>query len=199
MLHRIRFGLCQNDMLEETMGGEGKEIEVDESFIGGKNKNRHKNKKVENSQGRSFKDKTPVIGIIERKGVVRVIKIPDTKGETLQPIIEKHVEPGTIVNTDEWWGYHKLNDMYHHSVVNHGANQYVDGKAHTNTIEGYWSLLKRSIFGIYHSISGKHLQAYLDETSFRYNTRTLGEGNRVSLTILNAKKSLKYKQLIGKA
>lgn len=199
MLHRIRWALGQDTTLEDTMGGEGSTVEIDETFVGGKNKNRHKSKKVQNSQGRSYKDKTPVMGMVERNGVLRALKVCDTKSETLQPIIEKHVKSGGAVHTDEWWGYRKLNEAYQHSFVNHGASQYCDGNVHTNTIEGFWSLFKRSIFGIYHSASSKHIQAYVDEAVFRYNTRTIGEGSRVTLTIVGANRPLKYKQLIEKA
>lgn len=199
MLHRIRWGLGQEHLYEDGMGGEGKIVEVDETFVGGKNKNRHKDKKVENSQGRSFKDKTPVMGIIERSGVLRAMKVPDTKSGTLQPIIEKHVAKGTTIFSDEWWGYRKLSEAaYIHQFINHGAKQYCDGDIHTNTLEGFWGLFKRSIFGIYHSASSKHIQAYVDEAVFRYNTRMLSEDNRVTLTVVNSNKPLKYKQLIGK-
>lgn len=199
MLHRIRWGLGQDTMYEDSMGGEGSDVEVDETFVGGKNKNRHKDKKVEACQGRSYKDKVPVMGMVQRNGVLRALKVSDTKSETLQPIIEKHVAKGTKIHTDEWWGYRKLNEVYSHNYVNHGGGEYVNGDTHTNTLEGFWGLFKRSIFGIYHSASSKHIQAYVDEAVFRYNTRMLGEGNRVTLTIVNAKQPLKYKQLISRA
>ena len=101
------------------------------------------------------------------------------------------------VYTDEWVGYNKLKRVYDHSVVKHNANQYVDGRIHTNTIEGFWSLLKRGIFGIYHFTSKKHLQMYVDEFVFRYNTRTITSENRFDLMLGNMENRLTYKILIG--
>lgn len=197
MLHRIRFGLSQGSF-EMPLGTDSGEIEIDETFVGGKNKNRHKNKKVENSQGRSFKDKTPVLGMVERGGILKAMQIPDTKSETLQPIIEKEVITGSRVLTDEWWGYRRVSKAYQHHFVDHSAKQYCNGDVHTNTIEGFWSLFKRSIIGIYHSASSKHIQQYVDEAVFRYNTRGMSEGARVNLMLANSTGRLKYNTLIGR-
>lgn len=197
MLHRIRFALNQGSF-EMPLGNEGETVEIDETFVGGKNKNRHKSKKIENSQGRSFKDKTPVVGMIERGGVLKAMQVPDTKSETLQPIIDKHVTVGSVVMTDEWWGYRKLHVAFQHHFVNHGAKEFANGIVHTNTIEGFWSLFKRSIIGIYHSASSKHIQQYVDEAVFRYNTRKMNEGGRVSIMLSNVAGRLTYKSLIAK-
>jgi len=218
MLMRIRHAILQGSF-EKPLEGV---IECDETFIGGKNKNRHADKKVKNSQGRSFKDKTPVMGIIEREIAEVVprpnknnpekivnekvvskesflygVTIPNTQEASIRPIIEERVKKGSIVYTDEWWAYRNLCENYNHEFVNHAAKQYVDGEAYTNTLEGFWSLFKRSILGIYHSVSPEHLQRYIDEAVFRYNTRKDNDGNRVSLFLTKLNEgSLKYKQLI---
>lgn len=149
LLHRVRTTLGLNIGAEKFT----KTCEADETFIGGKNKNRHAQKKVENSHGRSFKDKTPVIGIIERGGELRAKQIPDTKGFNLKSFICKNVVFGSEINTDEWWGYNGLESAFKHNVVKHNEGQYVNGNTHTNTLEGFWSLLKRGVIGIYHSMS----------------------------------------------
>lgn len=146
-------------------------VEADETFIGGKNKNRHKDKKVDNAQGRSSKDKTPVIGVLERGGKVKAKKAKDTTQKTLTKFIKQNVKEGSTVSTDEWIGYRKISEKFEHLVVNHGGGQYVDGIAHTNTLEGFWSLFKRAIIGQYHQISEKYLNRYIDEFCFRYNNR----------------------------
>ena len=145
MGHRIRHAIKQGTF-EKPLDGT---IEIDETFVGGKNKNRHHNKKVKQSQGRSYKDKTPVLGIIQRQGELRAFTIPDTKQDTIQPIIEDQIKYGATIYTDEWWAYRQLYQLYNHAIVNHAARQYVDGNIHTNTIEGFWGQFKRSIIGIY--------------------------------------------------
>jgi len=192
MLHRIREMLKANapEMLEGV-------VEADETFIGGKNKNRHNNKKVKQSQGRSVKDKTPVLGLFERNGMITSKPIKNTAKETIQPIINDTVKAGSRVITDEWHGYTGLNSNFEHKVINHGAKQYVDGLHHTNTIEGFWSLLKRGIIGIYHQVSEKHLHRYCDEFSFRYNTKESSEEDRFDKSISQCSGRLKYKQLIA--
>lgn len=191
MLQRIRncFGISDNDQLDN-------EVEIDETFVGGKNKNRHTDKKVENSQGRSFKDKTPVLGMIERKGKLIAKVINDTKGETLTPEIINTVKITASVITDEWMGYNSLQRIYDHSFVKHNQGEYVKGSIYTNTIEGFWSLLKRGIVGIYHFTTRKHLQKYVDEFVFRYNTRQISTQNRFNYLLSNLENRLTYKELI---
>lgn len=190
MLQRIRnaFGF-DND------GDLSNEVEIDETYVGGKNKNRHNNKKVKNSQGRSSKDKTPVLGMIERKGKVIAKKINNVKMKTITPEIVKRVK-NAFVYTDEWLGYNELKRIYDHSFVKHNKGEYVNGRVHTNTIEGFWSLLKRGIVGIYHFTSKKHLQKYVDEFVFRYNSRKQSESQRFNLLLSNIEYRLTYKQLI---
>ncbi len=193
MLQRIRacFGI------ENNSDDLNNEVEIDETYVGGKNKNRHNSKKVANSQGRSIKDKTPVLGMVERQGKLVAKKVIDVKSGTITPIIEDTVEKGTKLFTDEFKGYNQVAKLYDLSRVNHGIGEYVNGNAHTNTIEGFWSLFKRGIIGIYHSTSRKHLQKYLDEFVFRYNTRTLGEGIRMNVLLSNTEVRTSYKSLIN--
>ena len=190
MLQRIRncFGINNDDKLDN-------EVEIDETFIG--SKNRHSDKKVENSQGRSFKDKTPVLGMIERNGSLVAKVVNDTKGETLTPEIIKMVKTTASVITDEWLGYNSLQRIYDHSFVKHNEGEYVNGRIYTNTIEGFWSLLKRGIIGFYHFTTRKHLQFYVDEFAFRYNTREITIQNRFNFLLLNLENRLTYKELIS--
>jgi transposase-like protein len=118
----------------------------DETFIGGKNKNRHADKKVKESQGRSVKDKTPVFGIKHIGGDIHLTVVPDTKASTLKPIIEKLMESGSILITDEWLGYSGLSKDFNHVVINHRKNEYVRGGFTTNSVENFWSLLKRYLW-----------------------------------------------------
>ncbi|WP_417354718.1 IS1595 family transposase [Flavobacterium sp.] len=174
-------------------------VEADETFVGGKNKNRHKDKKVPFSTGRSFKDKTPVLGLLERGGNIAAYVVKDTKASTLQPILRSILKPETILLSDEWLGYKGMRNHCDHYVVDHGKKQYVDydnPEIHTNTIEGFWGILKRGIIGIYNWISRKHLQLYVEEFVFRYNTRKIKESERFILFLHNFTHRLKYKDLI---
>jgi transposase-like protein len=171
ILGKIRMTLMQ----EESVVLEN-EVECDEAYIGGKEKYKHASKRVEGTQGRSLKTKTPVFGMVQRDGSVVSKKTDDVQGNTLLPIIKQFVKDGTRIYTDEYIGYNTLVESeYTHAVVNHGAQQYVDGDSHTNTIEGFWSQLKRSIYGIHHFVSAKYLQSYVDEAVFRYNNCTVAE------------------------
>jgi transposase-like protein len=192
MLQRIRncFGIDSSIQLDN-------EVEVDETFVGGKNKNRHESKKVKESQGRSVKDKTPVFGMVERDGKLVAKKVDNTNSETLTKEAIKVIKESAKVYSDEWLGYKGVSKIYDHSVIKHNQNEYVNGRVHTNTIEGFWSLLKRGIFGIYHSTSSKHLQKYVDEFVFRYNTRESKESNRFNLMLANTEFRLTYKELIN--
>lgn len=190
MLQRIRkcFG-CENDHNLNN------EVEIDETFIGGKNKNRHASKKVEKSQGRSVKDKTAILGMVERKGKIVARKIDSTAVEHITPEVIKTVK-NAMIYTDEWVGYRQVNRIYDHLYVKHNDGEYVNGHIHTNTIEGFWSILKRGIVGIYHFTSRKHIQMYVDEFAFRYNTRKHTEMERFNLLLQNTEHRLTYKELI---
>jgi transposase-like protein len=128
-------------------------------------------------------DKIPVFGAVERQGHVIAVTVPNVDRVTLLPHVQKHVIPTSTVYTDEMGAYETLKDKgYKHEVINHSEQVYVSGDVHTNTIEGFWSLVKRGIGGVYHAVSSKHLQGYLNEYSWRYNHRN--EGRMMFETLL---------------
>lgn len=186
MLHRIRaFMKSENN---QSVSGN---VEIDETFVGGKNKNRHKDKKVEKCQGRSFKDKKPVFGMLQRDGSLTAMVVDDTKASTLIPIIRKYIAPNSVIYTDGW-DYGGLEGLYSQRSVDHGAHFYgmryedADGNevmVCTNGIENVWSHFKRMLFGTYYNVSKKHLQRYVDEFVFRFNTRKFGEIERFELLL----------------
>lgn len=193
MLHRIREMLRTKSPM--TMEGT---IEVDETFVGGKNKNRHEHKKVKESQGRSLKDKTAVFGMLERGGDVKPMVVPDTKAKTLKPIIAEMVKQGSIVVTDELSSYKGLSKNYVHEIIRHKAKEYVRENNHVNSLEGFWSLLKRGIYGIYHHASRKHLNRYCDEFAYRYNTRQVNDQHRFDNSLRHSEGRLTYEGLVRK-
>lgn len=168
ILKQIRVLISNGISLEKFSGT----IEMDETFVGGKNKNRHRDKKVKNSQGRSFKDKTPVFGMLDRvTKQVMCFVIPDTKRATIQPIIREFVEKGSTLMTDEWSAYQGLNDEYDHQFVDHSKGIYSVGDNSSNGIENFWSVFKRTLKGSYIHVSRKYLQSYANETVFRFNNK----------------------------
>jgi transposase-like protein len=172
------------------------EIEVDETYIGGKNKNRHSKDKVKDAQGRSLKDKTPVFGTLQREGFVVAYVVTDTKGKTLLPLIYNTVHPNSTIYSDEWYAYNGIDkEKFDHQKVYHKKGAYVIGRRSTNTIEGYWSHLKKMISGTHFWVSRKHLQRYVDCESFRYNTKHLSESERFDVFLQNTKRRLRYSQL----
>lgn len=192
MLQRIRncFNIENNSELNN-------EVEVDETYVGGRNKNKHASKKVDMSNGGKLADKSIIMGMVEREGKIIARKIDDTSLITLRKEILQNINHNAVIYTDEHKGYANLKRIYNHKHVKHNSHQYVKGRIHTNTIEGFWSLLKRGIFGIYHSTSKKHIQKYVDEFVFRYNTRTTTESTRFNLMLANTEYRLTYKKLIN--
>src|SRR5271166_95967 len=204
MLHRIRL-VMQDENFGSKLGGDGGEVEADETFIGGKARNMHKDVHARRitGMGQSFRDKTIVMGMLERGGKVRTLVIPDRQKETLQPIVREHVEVGAALLTDEMGGYQGLNGEFQHEVIDH-AMQYVNGRVHTNGLENFWSLLKRGLHGTYVSVEPFHLFRYLDEQVFRFNNRAtkerkVSDADRFSMVVSKiVGKRLTFAELTGK-
>jgi transposase-like protein len=198
MLHRIRLAMQAED------GGKlGGEVEVDETFIGGKSRNMHRAKRERVIKGTGGKGKVAVMGLLERhsKGGSTVRLSIQSKGlhrAALQSEVRAHVEPGSSVYSDAFRSYIGLNDTYVHGVIDH-AEAYVDGQVHTNGLENFWSLLKRALKGTYVSVEPFHLFRYLDEQAFRFNNRTLSDAARFAITAASVfGKRLTFNALTGK-
>jgi len=192
MLHRLRY-MFDHPSFNSTMRGE---VEVDETLIGGKEGNKHMNRRTKGAMGRSTRTKKPVFGMKQRGGHVYALVVDDVKARTLVPVIADTVRRGTTVYTDTLKSYNGLGRRYDHTRVNHSAKEYVNGRASTNGIENFWSHLKRGIDGIYHSVSVSHLQAYVDEFSYRYNTRKMATEERFNTVLHNMEGRLTYQDLI---
>jgi transposase-like protein len=195
MLHRIRLAM-QDDFFGSKLGGE---VEVDETFIGGKARNMHLSERKRRITGTGTKDKTAVMGILERGGKVRAKVVSTRKKQELQAEVYRHVEAGAALYSDALKSYDGLASDYAHKVVDH-AVQYVDGRVHTNGLENFWSLLKRGISGTYVSVEPFHLFRYLDEQMFRFNNRKdLDDAGRFELTVSQiVGKRITFGQLTGK-
>ncbi len=185
LCHRIRKAMTE--MRPEHLRGT---VEVDETWIGGKHKG---------PRGRGAKGKTIVVGAVQRGGKVRLEVIEKANRKNLHGFIKEYTAPDTeTIVTDEWQAYKGIEDHdTKHKTINHGIKQWVDGDAHTNTIENVWSLLKRSIMGSYHKIDPKHLNSYLDELEWRYNNRENPYLFRDTLKKLIESENLEYQKLIA--
>jgi len=148
----------------------GGEVEVDETFIGVKARNMHRRKREKVINGRGLEGKEIAFGIVQRGGNVIVAHVGTRQKKDLQPLIKDRVKAGTAIFSDELQSYDGLSTDYQHTVINH-AVEYVRGNVHTNTMENFWSLVKRQLHGTYISVEPFHLFRYLDEQAFRYNTR----------------------------
>jgi transposase-like protein len=199
MLQRIRYGLGYANKTDKGNGQFTGVVEADETFVGGKNKNRHKNKKFNYGKDRYFDDKTPILGLYSN-GRVKTVVIKDTSLASIKPYMRWNIRIGAVVVTDEWRAYKHLSRFYHHETVRHDLGQYLSyGTSFTtNNIEGFWCWIKRMIMGIYHVVSKKHLQFYANEATFRFNTRTLTERSRLVEALALINHPIKYKQLISR-
>jgi transposase-like protein len=194
MNHRIRVALHAGSF--DKFSGE---IEVDETFIGGKARNMHVGQRRRRITGTGGKDKTAVMGILRRDGTVRTVVIDNRKKQTLQAEVKKHVEASSALYSDALMAYDGLASTYAHKVVDH-AVAYVDGAVHTNGLESFWSLLKRGLNGTYVSVEPFHLFRYLDEQAFRFNNRNdMKDFDRFRLALSQiVGKRLTYKEVSGK-
>lgn len=188
--HRIREMLTEKnpDLLNDV-------VEVDETYIGGKISNKHVSKRA---ALKALDNKAMVFGAVQRNGKVKTTVIPKTRLENINPIVESWIEENSTMVTDEHKAYNKLHLKYNHERVNHRNQEYVRGNAHTGTIDGYWSILKKQIVGIHHSVSPKHLQRYCNESAFRYNNKKVEQDERFATALSNCEGTLQYKTLIGK-
>ncbi|HEY3384475.1 MAG TPA: IS1595 family transposase [Vicinamibacterales bacterium] len=199
MLSRLRLALQD----EETGGKLGGEVEVDETYIGGKARNMHPAKRARVITGTGGMGKVAVMGLLARHGkdghsTVRTTVVPDVKKPRLQAEVRQHVQPGATVYTDALSSYAGLASDYTHSVIDH-AECYVNGQVHTNGLENFWSLLKRAIKGTYVSIEPFHLFRYLDEECFRFNQRAGDDASRFALALKGILgRRLTYAVLTGK-
>lgn len=183
LLHKISYMLQNKESNNQLQGT----VELDETYVGGK----HKGKR-----GRGSENKTPVFGAVQRKGKLKITPVSNAKRKTLEPIIQKVVKNGTHIMTDEWPAYRLLNKDYIHEFVRHHNKEYVRGEIHTNTLEGAWSHLKRSIMGTYHRPSKQHLAKYCAEFQFNYNTRRHTPINKFNQTIDKNKIQIKYSDIV---
>ena len=191
VLHRLRHA-SRTPSFQAPLQGV---VEIDETFVGGKQHNMHADKRKELGGGAS--GKTVVFGMIERDGDLRAGVVEDVKQTTLEPIVLHHVAKGATIYTDEHRSYRDLKYDFRHSTVRHSDHQYVNGSVHTNSIESVWALLKRQIIGIHHWVSPKHLDAYVSEMSFRFNSRDLTSGQRCNALLGQIEGPLPYKVLIA--
>lgn len=194
LLHRIRFAFKV-----DTLGAKDfNTVEVDATYVGGKVKNKHawERKEMNEKYGRGTGAKTAVLGILERNGNVVTSVVESEATKNVEPVINENVDSSAIVITDAHSGYKDLNDNFFHVVVNHQQGEYVKGIFHTNNIEGFWSQMKRGIYGIYHHVSPKHLHAYGNEFSYRYNVRKQTVNEKFNYSLLNSER-LTYADLIA--
>ena len=178
LAHRIREAMAPHNA--SIMGGLDKSVEVDETYTGGKERNRHRSRRRGDV---GAKGKEAVFALIEQNGRVHFMHVASVTTKNLREILIRQLHPGTKVMTDGAGQYRHISDDFPHQSANHDAGEYVRGEAHTNTIEGYFSIIKRGIIGVYQHISQQHLKRYLAEFDFRYNERAALEVDDFSRTV----------------
>lgn len=192
MLHRIRLAMRED-------GGSGPlsgEVEVDETFIGGKERFKHESKRQHLGTGSI--GKVAVMGLLERHGQIRAKTVRSTRKHVLQGEIQRHVKIGSAIYSDALKSYEGLEARYVHEVIDH-AEAFVRGRVHTNGLENFWSLFKRTIYGTHHSVEAFHLDRYLDSATFRFNTRKMKDGERFAVALKRADgRRLTYNELTGR-
>ncbi|HEY5175835.1 MAG TPA: IS1595 family transposase [Terriglobales bacterium] len=201
MMHRIRTAVQESSFVK--LPNSGAPVEVDETFIGGKARNMHLDKRERRITGTGGNDKTIVFGALERGGKVHTIIVKDRKKAGLQACVKEHVKAGAVLYSDALASYDGLAQEYAHKVIDH-AEKYVDGQIHTQGLDNFWSLLKRGLNGTYVSVEPFHLFRYLDEQMFRYNYRgnrehKITDADRFNMVLSQvAGKRLTYQQVTGK-
>lgn len=199
VLHRIR------EMLRDKapqMLGENEATEIDATYIGGKEGNKHFPKKrsrdhnLITNEGKVYKPKKAILGIIERNGKVALKYVSGETTTNMVDFVKTHVPQDSTIYSDEAPAYKQLKKTYKHDNVKHSLNIYVEGQVHTNTIENFWSVLKRGLYGVYHQVSDKHISRYLDEYAARFNNRSLTSNERFNQFLEGSESVLSYKNLI---
>lgn len=194
MLGRIRYAFKGNTLEMK----EGAVVEMDATYVGGKLKNKHswERKEITDKLGRGATNKTAVLGVLERDGNVHTAVVKSENAEDIMPVVSSTVYPDNTIVTDAHTGYSSLDKACTHVVVNHQKGEYIKGQFHTNNIEGFWSQMKRGIYGIYHHVSPKHLHRYAAEFSYRYNVRKQSVDQKFNFSIMHSER-LRYADLIA--